>query len=391
MGTAADDSVTDIAADTRRSAVYAVGTTDGSLDGPNKGSTDVFLKRYNRSGAVVWKRQLGGNADDGAGVVAVDRNGDLYVGYSSDTNRAGGVDVSRLEKRRGDGTLVWVRTLTRGEPELIDVATDANGNVYALDRVFHPEEAVFTEIVLRKYTGAGSLLWTRAVAGSDIDGSDSADASGLGTDASGNSYIAVAGGDDDGDEYSLVYKYSSAGTELFSVSVPPEDDRKELVLRGLTVRGDGLYVVGTSSTRLYLGSDEPPDDDAFVAELSLGGVERWRRVFSASNYDGANDVSADANGGVYVTGYTRGNLGGAQLGGVDIFLRKFSTSGSTVWTKQIGTRGNDAGNTVIAYSSSELYLAGEVGGALTGGTYRGRQDGFLRRSDGSGSRVWVEQ
>lgn len=388
LGTDLNDAVADIAADTRRGAVYAIGTTDGSLDGPNKGGTDVFLRRYSRSGAVVWRRQFGGGGDDGAGAVAVNRNGDLYLRYSLDTYNFDGTDssgvstVSRLEKRRGDGTLVWTRTRTGSAPEQLasEVATDASGNVYVLDTIYNGS---FGEVVLSKYTGAGSLLWTKTVDPTD----ESFAASGLGTDASGNVYVGVIGWDDEDRAESLVYKYSPAGTELSRIDIP--DGEKNFRLRGLTVRGDGLYIVGTSSVRWF--SEDPPNDDAFVVKLSLGGAERWRRIFNASARDGGNDVSADADGGVYVTGYTEGNLGGVYNGGSDIFLRKLDARGNPVWTKQIGSRRYDYGNAVVAYGSNEVYLAGEAGGALQGGTYRGEQDGFLRRTDGQGNRVWTDQ
>ncbi len=51
-----------VAADS--AAITVTGYTYGSMDAQNKGSFDVFVRRYNRAGNVVWKQQFGtGGAD----------------------------------------------------------------------------------------------------------------------------------------------------------------------------------------------------------------------------------------------------------------------------------------------------------------------------------------
>jgi hypothetical protein len=46
-------------------SVYVAGATNGSLDGPNAGDYDVFLRKYDESGNLLWARQLGSPAADG--------------------------------------------------------------------------------------------------------------------------------------------------------------------------------------------------------------------------------------------------------------------------------------------------------------------------------------
>lgn len=82
LGTATFDSVVDVAVDRNLGAVYAVGGTGGSLDGANQGGFDVFLRRYNRNGTVVWKRQLGGALRETAGGIAVSPSGAVFVSYT---------------------------------------------------------------------------------------------------------------------------------------------------------------------------------------------------------------------------------------------------------------------------------------------------------------------
>ena len=381
LGTRADDAVTGVAADTKLGAVYAIGSTEGSLDGANKGHTDVVLRRYTRSGGVVWKRQLGSSGYDSAGAVAVDGKGFVYAAYtvlSNDTS------LGKLEKFRSDGTLSWSRTLkpknAYDEVYVTALSADANGNVY----VAGADGAIGENMFVSKYTGAGSLLWTRRVEGYGLFFFPT----GVGNDRSGNVYV-VANIVDDGFIDNTILKYSASGQQLFSKTI--DVGAKDLELTGLQVQGNALYLAGKVHYNWAGDYGQKIDSDAFVAKYTLSGSVQWRKGFGTPVYDGANSVSVDPSGGVYVTGYTYGTLGGVHPGASDIFLRKFNDKGNALWTKQIGSKGDDFGNAVVAYSSSELYLAGNAGGALQGGTYRGGQDGFLRRTDGNGNRVWTDQ
>ncbi len=69
-----------VAVDTKRNAVYAVVSTDGSLAGKNLGGRDTFLQRYKRNGQVVWSRPFGSPDNDYVTDIAVDeKRGFVYV------------------------------------------------------------------------------------------------------------------------------------------------------------------------------------------------------------------------------------------------------------------------------------------------------------------------
>ena len=373
LGTRADDAATAIAADTKLGAVYVMGATEGSLGGANQGHTDVFLQRYDRSGKVVWKRQLGTGEYDSAGGVATDSKGFVYAGYTA-----------TLSKFGADGTPVWSRTLkaetSYEELYISALGADNKGNVYVAGATGQIGE----NMLLNKYSESGSLLWTRLVEGYGLF----FDPTGVATDAGGNVYV-TANEVDDSYIRNTILKYSSNGQQVFSKTV--DVGSKDLELSALQVQGNALYLAGTQHYNWAGDPDRTFEEDAFIAKYTLGGAKQWHKVFGSKNYDGANGVSVDPNGNLYVTGRTHGALGGANQGGSDAFLSKFSNGGGALWTKQIGSKGYDTGNAVVAYSSSELYLAGSAGGALKGGTYRGGQDGFLRRTDGNGNRVWTDQ
>ena len=106
----------------RRACATVTGYTFGDLDADNKGSFDVFVRRYGPDGALKWNRQFGtGEADLGIDVAA-DGKGFTVLGhtmgalggdpratstYSCAATRA---DAARHE--RADGTFGVAERLT---------------------------------------------------------------------------------------------------------------------------------------------------------------------------------------------------------------------------------------------------------------------------------------
>lgn len=64
-------------------ALTVTGYTFGDLDADNKGSFDVFVRRYDRSGAVVWARQFGTASADLGIDVAADGAGFTVLGHTN--------------------------------------------------------------------------------------------------------------------------------------------------------------------------------------------------------------------------------------------------------------------------------------------------------------------
>ena len=75
--------------------MYTVGTFQGQLDFDpgsgttnltSNGGTDVFVAKFNTTGAFQWAVSFGGTGNDYASGIAVDSSGNVYVaGYYFDT------------------------------------------------------------------------------------------------------------------------------------------------------------------------------------------------------------------------------------------------------------------------------------------------------------------
>jgi len=121
-------------------------------------------------------------------------------------------------------------------------------------------------------------------------------------------------------------------------------------------------------------------------------VKEWTKQFGTSSYDFGSGVAIDSAGNAYVTGYTDGSLdGNLSAGNSDIFLTKYNSIGEKLWTKQWGTSSNDYGNGVAIDSAGNVYVTGKTYGSLDGNTNLGGYDIFLTKYNSSGDKQWTKQ
>ncbi len=115
LGTSSWDLSNDVAADALGN-VFISGYTQGSLGGPNAGSADAFVSKYDSSGSLLWTRQFGTSRTDHSYGVAADPLGNVFIsGYT--TGSLGGPYAGG-----GDAFLV---KLTVPEPSTILIVTAA--------------------------------------------------------------------------------------------------------------------------------------------------------------------------------------------------------------------------------------------------------------------------
>ena len=218
-------------------------------------------------------------------------------------------------------------------------------------------------------------------------------AGGVATDSAGNVYQAIAAGGSvagqpyAGDKDLVLVKDSPTGTRLwtrelgtagleraYGVAIDPFGD---VVVTGYT-KGDfdGLHAGNTT-------------DDGFVVKFDPAGNREWVRQFGVPAVaDRGYALATDAAANVYVTGYTRGNLGAVNLGDKDVYLLKLDPNGTQLWLQQFGSAGEDKGWGVAA-TADGVRLGGMTSGAM--GTPAGALDGWVARYDAAGNRAWLRQ
>ena len=131
---------------------------------------------------------------------------------------------------------------------------------------------------------------------------------------------------------------------------------------------------------------EPVVEVKKVEKVNKSGTKQWTQQMGTSQEDWGNGVTTDSSGFIYLTGYTGDELdGNIHSGWDDLFLMKYNSSGTKQWTKQLGTSSDERGNGVTTDSSGNIYVIGVTGGIFSGG------DIFLVKFNSSGTELWTKQ
>lgn len=240
---------------------------------------------------------------------------------------------------------------------------------------------------------AQSILWTRQF------GSGMADpTAGVATDANGNSYVvgwtlgALPGQTPSapGAADAWVRKYNSAGTAQWTRQFGAGSFAAAL---GVAVDGTDVYVVGVTDNALPGQTNGGGFlDDAFVRKYNSAGTILWTRQFGTADNDSATGVAVDGNGKVYVTGATQATLPGqTSSGATDVFLQAFDSAGTSLWTTQFGSAGNDISQGVAVDGLGNAIVVGRTDGAFPGQTSAGGLDAFVSAFDSAGGLIWTSE
>ena len=191
FGTSESDRANALAPDGAGGVIVA-GYTTGSLGGPNAGSSDVFLARYDSAGNQLWITQFGTSRDEHAYALAPDGAGGVMV--AGDTSgslggpNAGSFDAY-LARYDSAGNRLWIRQFGTSETEFVyALAPDGARGVIVTGRTggsLGGPNAGNWDVFLARYDGAGNQLWMRQFGTSS---SDSANA--LAPDGAGGVMVA---------------------------------------------------------------------------------------------------------------------------------------------------------------------------------------------------------
>ncbi|ESU22321.1 hypothetical protein FEDK69T_23040 [Flavobacterium enshiense DK69] len=149
------------------------------------------------------------------------------------------------------------------------------------------------------------------------------------------------------------------------------------------------------------------NEDIFIAKYDSNGNYIWAKAFGGTNSDYVNSIVVNTDGEVYLTGsfwdtadfdpsVATANL--TSAGYDDIFIAKYSSSGSYIWVKGIGGTGFDASNDITLNSSGEVHITGYFSNTvdfdpsastanLTSAEY---SDIFIAKYTNNGSYLWAK-
>ncbi|MBC7862376.1 MAG: T9SS type A sorting domain-containing protein [Bacteroidia bacterium] len=346
------------------------------------GSQFAYVTKNDSDGNYIWVKQFRGNGANFPLAMDVDNAGNVYTcGFFSDSTdfdpgpgiyklgTAGSALNSYISKLDAAGNFVWAKKIGNGENYPFGITVDVAGNVFTTGYFqatadFDPGTGVFNlvsagsdDIFILKLNAGGNFVWAKKMGSTGLDRGLS-----IAVDEMGSFFLG--------------------GRFRGTVDLDPG--------------------AGTTSYTAVLTSD-----DAFIAKFDTSGNFSWAKHITSPGDEYVNGVVADENGNCYLTGMYNDTIyfdaGGANVmkltkGALDVFLAKFSPSGTLTWVKTFG--GTQADNPYsIAYSQSGIYITGsftdvvdfDPGPGVYSLTTNGALDPFIARFNPFGNLTWAVQ
>jgi uncharacterized delta-60 repeat protein len=328
--------------------VYVTGHSYGSSS-----HYDYATTKYDSDGNEQWVVRYNGpgNYNDTPSAIAVDAFGNIYVtGYSYGDGT--GCDYATI-KYDSDGIEQWVARYNgpgNGNDLVSAMAVDSVGNIYITGESYDEQSSLDYKTI--KYDSNGKQLWVATYNG---PGNYNDSAKAITIDAFGNIYVTgySYGGSETREDYATV-KYNSSGHQLWVAryagpSGPPHSAYD--VANAVAVDAQGyVYVTG------YSDGGNTSYDYATI-KYDSSGHELWVARYNGSEnkYDYARAIALDSSGCVYVTGYSD-NRSTHQ----DYATIKYDSSGNQLWiaTYNGPANNNDRASSIIVDSSDNVYVTG---------------------------------
>ena len=113
----------------------------------------------------------------------------------------------------------------------------------------------------------------------------------------------------------------------------------------------GFYIAGFSNS---FGSG---DFDAYLVKTDLNGNKLWEKTYGKpSNWERINDAIWTKDSTILMVGEVQATNGAAS----DILIIHADKNGDTLWTKTIGSIGEDRANSIISVQDSLFIIGGEM-------------------------------
>lgn len=302
------------------------------------------------AGTLIWTRTYGRHGDaDASGLgVAVGPDGSAIV--TGQAYRKGQGFNLVLRKYSPSGGLVWARHLDGAAHESdqgAGVAVGADGSVLFTGSTW--VEGQGHDLLLRKYSAAGDFLWARTYGGAPNE-----DDGGLGVAIAPDGSVYATGhtSAQGGHPVLLLQKYSAGGDHLWTRTwngATNGADRGESVAVG---RDGSVYVTGVTDE--WVMEDLSGGNALLLQRYSPAGTLLWTRTMKRGDWNEGHGAAVDDSGTVYVTGSYEGRAAPNPV----LFLRKYTASGRVLWTRATTGSTSGIGNGVAIDPGGDVHVTG---------------------------------
>ncbi len=385
---------------------YVVGEALGPLQIggatlPNQGRDDIFIAKYDPTGALLWLRGGGSPQRDDVTGLAVDAAGNCYVSATlrgasvldGQPIGAGGIQAVVVAYDPA-GTRRWLYTSGGSQIAAASgLALDGAGNAYVVGG-FIGQLTVGTTTLrdtnglsfVASFDPTGGVRWARQFGGTT--GGDAPAA--IGVSATGDYYVggqldsAVTIGSttlhSSGTTDGYLAKFNAAGAVQWATAFGGADGRTNLAKMVVSPNGDSYLTGDFDAATLTFGATQltrSPTGNSFgyTVRYTSAGAARWA-LAASSNQDAGTYGIALAGNAVHLTGGFSGiaSFGASSLtarGAADLFVLACDTAGQVLTLAQAGGT-NPANDITLGYAIAvdalgNRRVAGVISGITAGG------------------------
>ncbi len=397
---------------------------------------------------IEWAKSMGGTQGDFGQDIAIDASGNVYSTgiFWATADFDSGPAVFNLTTPGGDhnvfvskldvnGNFVWAKSLGGSNTDYgHSIAVDASGNVittgyFSGTADFDPGPAVFNltssganaDMFISKLDTDGNFVWAINIGANFIEYGY-----GVTVDDAGNIYVTgLFRGVVDFDPGAGVSNLTSIGTANNTYILKLDTDSNFIWAKSfagsMSNYGSDVFVddmLSVYTVGYYIGTtDFDPGagvsnliasgiEDAFIVKLDMSGNFIWARSMGGTSNTRVENITVDAGGAIYTTGFFVGttdlNPGAGTdnhtaAGTTDIFISKLDASGNFVWGKAMGGVSNDYGLGIDTDALGNVYTSGyfrntvdfDPGPGVFNITSVGGYDIFLSKLDSNGNHAWT--
>lgn len=310
---------------------------------------DFLYLKYDGNGvlldSITWDRN--NEANIGRDII-LDSSNNYYIGGYTDVDPDVWVSDynTYIRKVSSAGVPQWEHIWGGSESDIArTIALDSFGNVYlgGLTRSYGAGQA---DMLLMKYSNAGTLQWNKTYGGIESEWTNS-----MKIDSSDNIYLAGGFRYNDSTDYdTYLVKVDSNGIEQWTRVWGGVGD--ELGISIALDSSENVYIVG-DTTSFGAGYN-----DLFMLKYDSYGNLIWNITYGTNNYESGWPITIDWQDSIYVGG----ELYDVQTSESSIFVAKFTQNGNQLWNMTY-----DISETSEYLYDMKISSAGDI--YLTGGEY----------------------
>ncbi|MFW9947647.1 MAG: SBBP repeat-containing protein [Candidatus Odinarchaeota archaeon] len=338
--------------------LYIVGYTESY----GNGGADVVVIKYKNMIEYEWDFIWGGSNDEFGYDITVDLSGDFYItGYTSSFGN-GDNDIIII-KYNSMGDQLWNRTWGGiNKDSAYEVVIDSFNDVYIIGRTESFGNGALDMVVI-KYNTIGEQLWNRTWGGIGYDvGFD------VILDSSNNLYISgVIGMIQVGDVYGHKYliggdvflvKFNGLGEELWNNTwgTAYGDYAYKIAIDS----SNNIYITGTYKIKYQGEPYIPYGGDIFLSKYSTSGTLFWNESWGSADHEESWDLAISSLGYVYILVWTD-EPAISYLDNSSITLVKFNRTGEYIWDESWSDYDGENFPVEIEFGfNNNLFILGET-------------------------------